>query len=105
MASDTAYLHFILERLNELNDITYRPMMGEYILYYRDKVIGGIYDNRFLVKPVKSAIALFPNAPFEEPYKGAKRMLSIDDSEDKARIAELIRAIYHELPPPKIKKK
>ena len=79
MASSQAYLNFILEQLSELEEITYRAMMGEYIIYYRGKIVGGIYDDRFLVKPVKPAIAYMPNAKLEIPYKGAKEMLLVDD--------------------------
>ena len=74
MASSKEYLDFILEQLSELEEITYKTMMGEYIFYYRGKIIGGIYDDRFLVKPVKSAIACIPNAKYELPYDGAKKM-------------------------------
>ena len=83
MASSKEYLQFILEQLNELEEITYRPMMGEFIIYYRDKIIGGIYDDRLLVKPVKSAIAYMPSAVYELPYEGAKEMLVVDEVEDK----------------------
>ena len=72
MASDKSYLEFILDQLSELDDISWRAMMGEYILYYRGKVVGGIYDNRFLVKPTKSAREMMPDAPLELPYEGAK---------------------------------
>ena len=75
MASSQDYLKFILEQLSELNDISYRTMMGEFILYYREKVVGGIYDDRLLVKPVKSAIAYMKNPSYELPYDGAKEML------------------------------
>lgn len=79
MASSKDYLDFILEQLSELEDISHRAMMGEYIIYYRGKVVGGIYDDRFLVKPTKSAVALMPNASMEFPYEGAKEMLLVDD--------------------------
>ena len=83
MASSKEYLDFILEQLSELEEISYRAMMGEYIIYYRGKIIGGIYDDRFLVKPVKSAIAYMPNVEYELPYEGAKEMLLVDDVETK----------------------
>ena len=83
MASSKEYLDFVLEQLSELEEITYRAMMGEYILYYRGKIIGGIYDDRLLVKPVKSAIALMPNATYELPYEGAKEMLLVDNVDSK----------------------
>ena len=104
MASSKDYLDFILEQLSELEEITSRQMMGEYILYYRGKVIGGIYDDRFLVKPVKSAKAMMPDADLELPYEGAKEMILVDDVENKEFLKELIEAMYGELPAPKKKK-
>ncbi len=101
MASGKEYLEFILEQLSELDDVTYRSMMGEYILYYRNKVVGGIYDDRFLVKPTKSAVALMPEAPRELPYDGAKEMLSVDNVENKEFLKELLNEMYDELPTPK----
>lgn len=104
MASNKEYLDFILSRLSELDEITYRAMMGEYIIYYRGKIIGGIYDDRFLVKPVEAAKTLMPNAEYELPYKGAKEMLLVDNIENKEFLAELITTMYDELPVPKPKK-
>ena len=101
MASSKGYLDFILEQISELDDVTYRAMMGEYIIYYRGKVVGGIYDDRFLVKPAKSAVALMPDADEESPYEGAKRMLLVDNVEDREFLRELIEAMYEELPAPK----
>lgn len=105
MASSKEYLNFVLEQLSELDNISHRAMMGEYILYYKRKIIGGIYDDRFLIKPVKSTKKLMPNAFFEIPYAGAKEMLLVDDVENKEFLAELFEAMYEELPAPKIKKK
>ena len=105
MASGKGYLEFILEQLSDLDDITYRAMMGEYIIYYRSKVIGGIYDDRFLVKPTKSAVAMMPNADMELPYEGAKEMLLVDDVEDREFLCKLLEAIYDELPAPKKRSK
>jgi TfoX/Sxy family transcriptional regulator of competence genes len=104
MASSKEYLDFILEQLSELDDVSYRVMMGEYILYYRGKIIGGIYDDRFLVKPTKSAVAMMPNAEMELPYDGAKEMLLVDDVDNKEFLRELLEAMYSELPAPKKKK-
>lgn len=104
MASSKEYLDFILEQLSELEEITYRQMMGEYILYYRGKVIGGVYDDRFLVKQTKSALAMMPDADLELPYEGAKEMILVDDVENKDFLKELIEAMYGELPAPKKKK-
>ena len=98
MASKKEYLDFILEQLSDLDEIGYRSMMGEYILYYRGKVVGGIYDNRFLVKPVKSAVALMPNAEMELPYEGAKEMLLVDDLENREYRRKLLEAMYEDLP-------
>ena len=104
MASSKEYLDFILEQLSDLEEISYRSMMGEYIIYYRGKIIGGIYDDRFLVKPVKSAIALMPNANYELPYDGAKEMLLVDDVDNKEFLIGLFDALYDDLPAPKPKK-
>lgn len=105
MSSSKEYLEFILEQLSDLDGIEYRYMMGEYILYYKGKIFGGIYDDRFLIKPVKSAIDFMPNAKYEIPYKNGKEMLLIDDVDNKERLAELIKIMYDELPVRKLKKK
>ena len=104
MASSKEYLEYILEQLSDLDDVTYRAMMGEYIIYYRGKIIGCIYDDRFLVKPVKSAVAMMPDASMELPYEGAKEMILIDDVEDRDFLSELLEAMYEELPSPKKRK-
>lgn len=103
MASSKEYLDFILEQLCELDEISHRAMMGEYIIYYRGKVVGGIYDDRFLVKPTKSALAMMPDADLELPYEGAKEMLLVDDIENREFLQYLLEAMYHELPEPKKK--
>ena len=105
MSSSKEYLEFILEQLSDLDGIEYRYMMGEYILYYTGKIFGGIYDDRFLIKPVKSAIDFMPNAKYEIPYKNGKEMLLMDDVDNKERLAELIKIMYDELPARKLKKK
>jgi len=104
MASSKEYLCFVLEQLSDLEDISYRAMMGEYIIYYRGKIIGGIYDDRFLVKPVKAAAALMPNASYELAYEGAKEMLLVDSIDDREFLTKLLNAMYEELPAPKKKK-
>ena len=104
MASSKEYLDFILEQFSEMDDVSYRAMMGEYIIYYRGKIVGGIYDDRFLVKPTKSAVAMMPNADTELPYDGAKEMLLVDDVDNKEFLRELLEAMYDELPEPKKKK-
>ena len=104
MASSKEYLDFILEQLSGLDDVTYRAMMGEYIIYYRGKVVGGIYDDRFLDKPVKSAVSMMPDADLELPYEGAKEMLLVDDVENREFLRELLEAMYEELPAPKKKR-
>ena len=101
MASSKDYLEYILEQLSDLDDISYRAMMGEYIIYYRGKIIGGIYDNRFLIKPVKTALSMMPNVNMELPYEGAKEMVLVDDVENSAFLIELVEAMYDELPAPK----
>ncbi|AIN93212.1 TfoX/Sxy family protein [Treponema putidum] len=105
MASSKEYLDFILDQLSELEDISYRAMMGEYILYYKGKIVGGIYDDRLLVKPVKSAIAYMPNAGYELPYDGAKEMLLVDDVDSKGFLTGLFKAMFDERPAPKPKRK
>lgn len=104
MASSKDYLDFILEQLSELEDVSHRAMMGEYILYYRGKVIGGIYDNRFLVKHTKSAINMMPEASLELPYEGGKEMLLVDNVENKDFLRELLEVMYEELPAPRKKR-
>ena len=98
MASSKEYLNFILEQLSDIPNISYRAMMGEYIIYYNKKVIGGIYDDRFLVKPTASAQELMPDAPLELPYEGAKKMLLVENVDDRAFLQELLDALYKELP-------
>lgn len=105
MASSREYLDFIMEQLSGLKDISFRAMMGEYILYYRGKVVGGIYDDRFLVKPTVSAAAMMPNAERELPYEGAKEMLLVDNVDNQQFLRELIEKVYGELPEPKKKSK
>ena len=105
MASSKDYLEFVLEQLSELSDITYRAMMGEYIIYYQGRVIGGIYDDRFLVKNTANARKLMPGVSLELPYEGAKEMLLVEDIENKAFLRELFEAMAGELPLPKKKHK
>lgn len=105
MASSKEYLDFILEQLSELDDVTYHAMMGEYIIYYCGKIVGGIYDDRFLVKLTKSAAAMMPDADRELPYEGAKKMLLVDNVENKEFLRELLEAMYEELPAPKRRSK
>ena len=104
MATSKEFLNFVLDQLSDLDGITYRQMMGEYIIYYRNKVVGGIYDNRFLIKPVPTAKQLMPEADSEIPYEGAKPMLSVDNLENKVFLKKLFEAIYDELPETKRKK-
>ena len=101
MASSKGYLDFILEQLSEADGITWRAMMGEYVLYVRGRVFGGIYDDRFLVKPTPAAQRLLPKAPRELPYEGGSEMLAVTEPEDRELLAELAEAMYAELPAPK----
>ena len=105
MASSREYLDFILEQLSSLEGISHRAMMGEYIIYYRDKVVGGIYDDRFLVKPVEVALKMMPDAQMEIPYEGAKPLVAVDNVEDREFLQNLIEAMYDELPVPRKKAK
>ena len=104
MASSKEFLEYVLEQLAGAGDVSYRAMMGEYIIYYRGKVVGGIYDDRFLVKPVKPAVAMMPDAQREIPYEGAKEMLLVDDVENRDFLKELLEAMHDELPALKKKK-
>ena len=105
MASSKDYLEYVLEQLSETGDVTSRAMMGEYILYFRGKIIGGMYDNRLLVKPVEAARRMMSDASEELPYDGAKPMLMVENIEDREFLKELFEAMYDELPAPKPKKK
>lgn len=100
MASSKEYLEYVLDLLSGLDEITYRAMMGEYVLYYKGKVFGGIYDDRFLVKPTKAAIERMPDADREFPYEGGKGMLLVD-SDGRDFVKGLLEAMYDELPAPK----
>lgn len=105
MASSKEYLDYILEQLSDLEEIHYRAMMGEFILYYRGKIVGGVYDDRLLVKPTKSAISYMPTTSYELPYEGARKMILVDDVDNKDFLTGLFRAMYDDLPEPKCKKK
>ena len=98
MASKKEYLDFIMEQLSDLPEVSSRAMMGEYILYFRGKVFGGIYDDRLLVKPVPSAVKLMPDAPMELPYEGAKEMLLVEDVDDREFLCSLVAGMWEELP-------
>ena len=103
MPSTQDYCDFVLDQLSLLSDITSRKMMGEYILYYKGKIFGGIYDNRFLIKSAEAAKKLMPDAPLETPYPGGKKMLLVEDIDNREFLKELIIAICDELPAPKAK--
>ena len=105
MASRKEYVNFIMEQLKEAGDVSSRAMMGEYVVYYREKVIGGIYNDRFLVKPTESVKKLMPEAVYELPYEGAKEMILVDDVDNREFLKKLLEAMYDELPAPKPKKK
>ena len=98
MPSDASYLAYILDQLSGVPEISCRPMMGEYILYFDGTVVGGIYDDRLLVKPTPSAVRLMPDTPRELPYPGAKEMLLVEETDDRAFLAALLNAVYAELP-------
>lgn len=105
MASHEAYLAYVLEQLSEVDGITYRPMMGEYLLYCGGKLIGGIYDDRFLLKPTPSAIRQLPQAPLDRPYEGAKEMLLVENLDNKSFLKDLLETMREECPAPSTKKK
>ena len=105
MASTKGYLEFVLDQLGGLEDISFRAMMGEYVLYYKGRAFGGIYDNRFLVKPVNAARSLMPDAPAELPYSGAKEMLLVERVDDRLFLEQLLNAMFDELPVPKTRRR
>ena len=105
MASKKEYLDFVLDQLSGLEGISYRAMMGEYLLYYNDKLVGGIYDDRFLVKVTASSLEFLPDEPQEIPYDGAKPMILVTEMEDKKHLRELILAMYEDLSETKKKSK
>ena len=104
MATSRSYFEFISDALSRLGDVSFRPMMGEYLIYYQGKLVGGIYDDRLLVKPTASAIVLLPNASRAIPYEGAKEMFLVEDPEDGEAMLRLFSAIASEVPAPKRKK-
>ena len=97
MASSREYFDFIIDQLSLVDGITSRKMMGEYILYCDGKIFGGIYDDRFLVKPTKSAFAKMPEAKRELPYDGAKEMLLVEDIENREFLRDLVSSILSDL--------
>ena len=101
MASSKEYLDFVMEKLSGLEEVEYRPMMGEYILYYRGRIVGGIYDDRLLVKPVQAARALMPDAPEDLPYEGGSPRLLVEEVDDGAFLCGLFQAMYPQLPAPR----
>ena len=97
MASSKEYLGYVLEQLCQVEELRYRPMMGEYLIYCRGKLVGGVYDDRLLVKPTRSALALLPDAPREEPYPGGKPMLLVTEMENKSLLQRLLEAVSEEV--------
>lgn len=104
MATSKEYLDFVLDCLSHIDGISHRQMMGEYMIYFNGKLIANVCDDRFLIKPVKSALELLPNAPRECPYEGAKPMLLVEELENREFMTALFNAVYPELPLPKPKK-
>ena len=105
MATSKSFLEFVIEQLSELDEVSHRPMMGEYLVYYRGKLIGDICDDRLLVTITKASDSLLPDAPRELPYDGAKTpMILIENLDDREFLKRLLEAMYDELPAPKPKK-
>ena len=105
MASDKNFLDYVLDQLSALDGVTYRAMMGEYILYYNGRIFGGIYDNRLLIKPVPAALRLISDVRYVEPYEGTKPMIITDIVDNSDAFCNLVRQMYDELPEVKSKKK
>ena len=97
MASSKEYLEYIMEQLSETEDVSYRAMMGEYVIYCRGRVVGGVYDDRFLVKPVRAALAMMPDAQFELPYEGGREMLLVTQMDNKPLLQTLLEGIAREV--------
>ena len=105
MSSTKEYLNYILDQLSLIDGITYRQMMGEYIIYHHGKIAAYLCDDRLLVKPVASTVRLMPDAVYETPYEGAKEMILVKNADDREYLKELFEAMYDELPEPKKRKK
>ena len=97
MASSKEYLEYVLEQLSEVEALRYRPMMGEFLLYCRGRLVGGVHDDRLLIKPTKAALARLPDAPREEPYPGGKPMILVTEMDDKGFLQELLEAVSEEV--------
>lgn len=104
MATSKEYLNFILEQLAQLDGISHRQMMGEYMIYYNGKLAAYLCDNRLLVKSTKAALDYIENHVFEPPYDGAKDMLLVENADDAEYLTGLFNAVYDDLPTPKNKK-
>ena len=104
MATDKEYLNFILDQLSEIDGITYKQMMGEYIIYYHGKIAAYLCDDRLLVKPVPSAVKLMPDTKMEPPYDGVKKMILVENVDDRNFLTMLFESMYDELPEPRKKK-
>ena len=104
MATSKEYLNFILDQLSGLTEISYRMMMGEYIIYYRGKIAAYLCDDRLLLKPVDSVRQMLPQAPMEPPYDGAKDMVLVEDVDNRELLQKIFEMMYDELPAPKPKK-
>ncbi|MDE7082616.1 MAG: competence protein TfoX [Clostridia bacterium] len=104
MATSKDFIGYITERFNA-DGLTFRPMMGEYLVYYKGKLIGDVCDNRLLIKPVESAKKLLPDAEYQPPYEGAKPLILVENIDDGEFLRELFEKTYAELPEPKPKKK
>ena len=94
MASSRDYLEFVLELLRNLSNITYKKMMGEYVLYKDNIVFGGVYDDRFLIKKTKSSLELGLKEVI--PYPTSKGMLLVD-TEDPDEIKEIVELVVSSL--------
>ena len=104
MPSGKEYLDFVMDQLSALEDVGYRAMMGEYVLYCRGRIVGGVYDDRLLIKPTASARRLMPHAQPELPYEGAKEMLLAENIDDREFLCALVDAVAGDLPAPKRKR-
>lgn len=105
MSTSKSYMEFIMGQLGRLEDIRSRQMMGEYIIYYKDRIFAYVCDDTFFVKPVPSAFEMLPDAPLRPPYRGAKDMIVVENVDDARFLCRLAEKVFPELTVPKKKAK
>ena len=105
MASSLEFMEYVFDQIKGIGEITYKKMFGEYCVYYKDKIVGLVCDDQFLIKKTTAGKEILPNSEEIPPYEGSKPCILIENLEDKKLLKELILKTYQELPEPKPKKK